>query len=107
MDWSSCSKVIGGWDTVNNAANPEDDHGHGTHVAGIVTSSDTTYKGVAPDAKIVAIKALNSAGSGLSSDIAAGIEWCVNNASSLNISVISMSIGGNQYTSVCDSSESI
>jgi subtilisin family serine protease/PKD repeat protein len=93
MDWSSCSKVIGGFDTYNNDADPQDDHKHGTHVAGIIASTNETYQGIAPDAKIVAIKALSSAGSGYSSDIIAGIDWCNSNAARLNISAISMSLG--------------
>ncbi len=103
MNWSSCSKVIGGWDVYNNDYNPQDDHGHGTHVAGIVASVNETYRGVAPEAKLVAIKALSSGGSGYSSDIAAGIDWCASNAQRLNISVISMSLGGSsRYQTYCN-----
>lgn len=76
---------------------PLDDEGHGSHCAGIAASEDSTYKGVAPRANIVAIKALDSSGSGWLSDITAGIDWCVNNASSLNISVISMSLSAALY----------
>ena len=43
MDWSSCSKVIGGWDTFNSDNDPMDDHYHGTHVAGIVASDHPEY----------------------------------------------------------------
>ena len=93
MDWSSCSKVIGGYDVYNNDVDPKDDHGHGTHVAGIIGSTDAVYKGVAPGAGIVAIKALSGSGSGYASDVLAGIEWCRSNAQRLNISVISMSLG--------------
>ncbi len=98
-------KVIGGYDFVNSDADPLDDHGHGSHVAGIVASEDSTYKGVAPDAKLVAIKSLDSSGGGWTSDIVAGIDWCVNNASAFNISVISMSLGDKGNRSVpCDDS---
>jgi PGF-pre-PGF domain-containing protein len=93
MNWSSCSKVIGGYDIYNNDANPMDDHWHGTHCAGIVSSIHSTYNGVAPDANLVAIKALNSGGGGYSSDVAAGIDWCTSNAERLNISVMSLSLG--------------
>ncbi len=93
MNWSSCSKVIGGWDTYNNDADPKDDHGHGTHVAGIAASTNNTYKGVAPGASLIAIKALSSAGGGHSSDVLAGMDWCVQNSNKYNISIISMSLG--------------
>ncbi len=107
----TCSKVIGGWDFCGDIGscgdspedpNPLDDEGHGTHVAGIVASTNPTYKGVAPDANIIAMKVLNASGAGFSSDIAAAIEWCAYNSSRYNISVISMSLGGGQYYTYCD-----
>src|SRR3989344_171466 len=107
MDWSGCGKVVGGYDVYNNDADPKDDHGHGTHVAGIIGSTDVVFKGVAPGAGIVAIKALSGSGSGYASDVLAGIEWCRSNAQRLNISVISMSLGCDggscpHYQSACD-----
>ncbi|NOZ82694.1 MAG: S8 family serine peptidase, partial [Euryarchaeota archaeon] len=100
-------KVLGGYDFVNNDPDPMDDDGHGTHVAGIVAANGS-IKGVAPDAGIVAIKVLNASGSGLSSDVLAGIDWCVSNASVYNITVISMSLGGSElYTTYCDASETL
>ncbi|MAE43238.1 hypothetical protein CMO93_05680 [Candidatus Woesearchaeota archaeon] len=104
----SCSKVIGGYDFINNDQNPIDDHGHGTHVAGIVASTNGIYKGIAPDANIIAIKSLNSVGSGTTQNVIDGIDWCVNNASIFNITVISMSLGGSiLYTGHCDDSDSL
>ena len=94
-------KVIGGHDFVNNDSNPIDDNTHGTHVAGIIASNDSTYKGVAPEANIVAIKACDDGGNCDQSDVIAGIDWCISNKTIFNISVISMSIGDDgQYTSV-------
>ena len=53
-----------------------DDHGHGTRVAGIVTSDGNAAPlGAAPAAEIVAIKVLDSAGSGYSSDTIAALDW--------------------------------
>ena len=101
-NWSSCNKVIGGWDVYNTDPDPYDDHGHGTHVAGIAAANGA-IKGVAPGAKLVVIKTMNSAGSGFLSDIIPGIEWCVENSNLYNISVISMSLGGEGlYTNYCD-----
>ncbi|MBD3310654.1 S8 family serine peptidase, partial [Candidatus Woesearchaeota archaeon] len=94
-NWSSCPKVIGGWDVVNGDGDPMDDEKHGTHCAGIAASTDPTYRGVAPDANLIAMKVLDSSGSGTTSDIIAGIEWCTNRSSEYNISVISMSLGCN------------
>jgi len=89
---SSNCKVIGGYDYVNNDANPMDDHGHGTHVAGI-TAANGSINGVAKNARIVALKVLDSSGNGVDANIIAGIEWCVSNSTKFNISAISISIG--------------
>lgn len=56
-----------------------DDEGHGTPVAGIV-GANGEIKGVAPDVKIIGIKALDATGSGSSGDVIKGIEWCVENS---------------------------
>ena len=99
---SSSCKVIGGYDFANNDDNPMDDHGHGSHVAG-TAAANGTLKGVAPDARIVAIKVRNAAGACGDDDLKAGIDWCVGNSTSLNISVISMSLGSAAlYTDYCD-----
>lgn len=95
-------KVLGGYDFVNDDAYPMDDHGHGTHIAGIVASTDATYKGVAPDAKIIAMKVCDPSGSCQDSDVLAGIDWCISNANIYNISVISISLGGEQSSDYCD-----
>lgn len=81
----------GGIDFVNNDANPMDDNGHGTHVAGIVAAEDNDFGviGVAPEAYLYGVKVLGSSGSGYLSDVVAGIEWSVQNG----MQVISMSLG--------------
>jgi subtilisin family serine protease len=66
-------KVIGGWDFVNDDADPMDDHSHGTHVAGIVAAKGEV-DGVAPDARLLAYKVLGANGSGNSQDVIAAIE---------------------------------
>ena len=81
----------------------EDDEGHGTHCAGIAAGNHSTYRGVAPEAGIISIKVCNSNGNCSDSDVMAGIDWCVNNASTYNISVISMSLGGGvSYSNYCN-----
>ena len=76
-----------------SGSSAEDDEGHGTNVAGVLTSSHPQVPGVAPDAEIVAVKVLSSSGGGSFSDIAAGLDWVLTNRSSLGISVVNMSLG--------------
>ena len=80
----------------------EDDNGHGTHIAGIA-AGNLPVKGVAPEAGIVAVKVCNLDGVCRDSDVIAGIDWCIRHASEFNISVISLSLGGEeQYISYCN-----
>jgi hypothetical protein len=67
----------------------EDLHGHGTHVAGIVASTDLTYKGIAHGSNLFNVKVLDKNGSGYGSDVIKGIEWAVDNGAE----IISMSFG--------------
>ncbi len=95
----NCNKVLSGYDYINNDNDTYDDHGHGTHVAGIAAANGNVL-GVAPGVSIIMIKVCNSAGSCSSSSILSGFEWCVTNKNTYNISVISMSFGDSgQYTS--------
>ena len=84
----SC-KVIGGYDFVNDDADPMDDFGHGTHVAGIV-SANGAVKGVAPGSVLLGYKVLDSSGSGLFSDVIAGVEQAAVDGAR----VINLSLGG-------------
>ena len=82
-------KVAGGYDFVNDDSDPRDDHGHGTHVAGII-SANGTLKGVAPGATLLAYKVLDSAGYGFASDIIAGLEQAMLDGAN----VANLSLGG-------------
>lgn len=74
--------------------NYDDDNGHGTHVAGTVAAidNDLGVVGIAPGAKLWAVKVLDSKGSGYMSDIIAGIDWVTARADT--IEVANMSLGG-------------
>ena len=56
----------GGWDCLNNDSYPDDDNGHGTHVAGTAGAVDegTGVVGVAPEVSLYALKILGANGSG-------------------------------------------
>lgn len=94
-------KVVGGYDFVNNDSDPMDDHGHGTHCAGI-SSGDGVLKGVAPDSKLYGFKVLDEGGSGYSDWIIAGIERSIDldgdgiimENENDYVDIISLSLGG-------------
>ncbi len=76
---------------ISHTSSGDDDHGHGTHVAGIIAAedNDTGVIGVAPDAELFAVKVLDKYGDGYASDIISGIEWAIDN----NVQIINMSFG--------------
>jgi len=96
---SALNSLIAEYDFVNNDSDATDDNEHGTHVAGIVASTHSTNRGVAPGSSLMAGKVLNQFGSGFSSDVISGVEWCVNNGAD----IISMSLSGNNFSTACDS----
>jgi subtilisin family serine protease len=57
----------------------------------------SAWTGVAPDAKLVGLKGLDSSGSGYTSDLVDGIDWAVANREAYHITVLSMSWGGDGY----------
>ena len=67
-----------------------DNHGHGTHVAGIIAG---TTLGVAKDATIVPVQALNSCGTGIASMVVKAIEWILSDHTGSNKAVVNMSLG--------------
>jgi subtilisin family serine protease len=94
---------ITGGTRASGSGSAEDGDGHGTHVSGIITSSNTIYKGVAPDADIVAIKVLDDTGIGWVSDGIAAIDWVTSNKDTYGIKIINMSFGGGAFSGTCDS----
>lgn len=68
----------------------DDRHGHGTHVASIITGDHARFRGVAPDTRIINAKVMNDDGSGTESAIIAGMEW----AAEQGADVVNMSLSG-------------
>lgn len=70
---------------------PQDDNGHGTHIAGTIAAANRLQGmiGVAPRASIYPIKAFDYNGTAYVSDIILGIDWCVRN----RMDVVNMSFG--------------
>ena len=85
--------IVGGKDCTGTGSY-NDDHGHGTHVAGTIGALDNTtgVVGMAPGARIWSVKVLGANGSGYGSWILCGIDWVTANAGT--IEVANMSLGG-------------
>ena len=91
---------------TKESTSAEDENGHGSNVSGIITSNGVVSSvGFAPGAKIVAIRVLDSHGSGWVSDWVAGLDWIIANQPALQIKIINMSLGTNAlYAGNCDAS---
>jgi MYXO-CTERM domain-containing protein len=78
----------------------EDDHGHGSHVSGIITSDGKVAgRGFAPDAEIVAVKINDDQSSGMVSDWVAGLDWVFDNLATLDVQIVNLSICTDQLFS--------
>ena len=90
-------------DFVNGQAQPYDDYGHGTHVAGIISGSghdsNGVRKGMAPGAHLVVLKALDARGKGFTSNVIAAIDYAIANREPFNIRVINLSVAAGVYES--------
>jgi thermitase len=84
--------LVGGRDLVNGDDDADDDHGHGTHVAGIAAAAGNNAiggAGVAPGARILPVKVLAQDGSGSTSTVVEGIRYAV----AAGARVINLSLG--------------
>ena len=94
----SASQAIVATTIVNPACAWQDDHGHGTHVTGIVaaaTSNGIGVSGLGYPVQVIEYKVLDSTGSGSDTDIMKAIEA----AADAGAQVVSMSLGGTGYSS--------
>jgi subtilisin family serine protease len=89
MSVAGC-KVAGGYNFVSDSSDFIDDNGHGTQCAGIAAGNGSV-KGVAPDAGILAYKAIGEDGNGEEDDILAAIDRAIIDGAD----IISLSLGGN------------
>jgi subtilisin family serine protease len=78
---------------VSGTLTANDDNGHGTHVAGIAAARDNLVGvvGIAPGARLWAVKVLDKNGSGSMSDVVMGIDYVTKN--SRQVDVVNMSLG--------------
>lgn len=85
-------RLVKGTNIVDPSAQPEDDVGHGTHVAGIIAAEVNNNEGVAGMTwytKVMPVKALDNSGAGTTYSVAEGIIWAADHGAN----VINLSLG--------------
>ena len=93
-------RVVGGWDFAENDANPFDDGPagfHGTHVAGIIGSTDSQYEGVAPGADLVGLRVFDDKGAGKLEWVEQALQWVHDHRNDFEnpITTVNLSLGVN------------
>jgi subtilisin family serine protease len=84
-------RVISGFTAINDGLGTNDGNGHGTHVSGTVGGS--TY-GVAKNVTLVAVRVLDSSGSGTNTGVIAGVDFVTSDHQAGQPAVANMSLGG-------------
>ncbi|CAM4039950.1 S8 family peptidase [Cohnella lubricantis] len=85
-------RLVEGYNVIDPSQPPDDDVGHGTHVAGIIAAQVNNNEGIAGMTwftKIMPVKALDSTGAGTTYSVAEGILWATDHGAD----VINMSLG--------------
>ena len=87
------TRFVPGYDLINGDDDPSDDHGHGTHVAGIIAAqmdNNVGIAGVCPNCRIMPVKVLDKQNLGSWSTVAEGIIYAVDHGAQ----IINVSLGG-------------
>lgn len=94
-------QVDGGYSCLGSSSAWQDDNGHGTHVAGIAAAKDNDVGvvGVAPGARLWAVKVLDKNGGGAFSDVICGLDWVAGHANTIDVANLSLS--GSQKRGSC------
>jgi subtilisin len=77
---------------IPGTTNADDDHGHGTHLAGIAAAKDNSFGivGIAPGARLWALKILESSGMGEISTLIKGLDYINQNPNQVDVAVLSL-----------------
>lgn len=92
-------RLVKGYNVLKKNNKPNDDNGHGTHVAGIIASETNNQEGTAGVTwynKIMPVKVMNKKGYGTSFDISKGIIWATDHGAD----VINLSLGNYQPSAI-------
>jgi hypothetical protein len=95
-------RVVGGWDFVDNDADPMDTFGHGTEVAGVIGAAAFSvdgkqYQGVAPECDLVALRVDGSNDPVPDDRIEAALQWVIDHRAQFNIVAVNISFGSGHY----------
>ena len=93
-------RVVGGWDFAENDADPFDDGPagfHGTHVAGIIGSTDSQYEGIASGADLVGLRVFDDKGAGKLEWVEQALQWVHDHRNDFEnpITTVNLSLGVN------------
>ena len=102
LDTAGNRRIVARFDAITNITGSEvfDESGHGTHMTSVIAHSGPTmaqgqvtgsFKGIAPDVSLVAVKAFDVEGQGDMLDIVRGIQWVVDNREKYDIRVLNLS----------------
>jgi serine protease AprX len=105
-DTQGNARIIGRYNAILDQSGEQvvDESGHGTHMTSIIAHSGKTlrngkptgsYKGVAPDVNLVAVRILDREGFAHILEIVQGVQWVVDNRERLNIRVLNLSFSRN------------
>ncbi|MCL4860957.1 MAG: S8 family peptidase [Caldilineaceae bacterium] len=89
-------RILPGYDFVNGDDGPEDDHGHGTHVAGIVAAAVNNNEGVVGVCgfcKILPVKVLTDQKEGSAQGIAEGLRYAADHGAQVAVLSLGKNIG--------------
>ena len=91
-------RVVASVDFTDPKGRGKDFYGHGTHIAGIVSSrsfrnTESAEGGLAPAAHLINLKVLGADGSGRASDVIEAIDWAIRYRTSFGIRVLNLSLG--------------
>lgn len=94
-------QVIGGYDFADNDADPIDQSGHGTEVAGVIAASQFTangsiYQGIAPGAKLVALRVDDGDGFVPDERVESALRWIIDHPE-FGVGVVNISYGSGHY----------
>lgn len=97
IDFTVPQRIAEFVDVTADISQPYDDNGHGTAVAGVLSGSGLMsggrFRGVAPGARLIAIKAISASGEGSTLEILQAMQWIFTNYKKYGIRVVCMSFG--------------